>query len=604
MPSEVAPTAAQAGGETSAHPGLAVPPVSPLVPLLVGLFGAFIGSVILGPLLMSTPVTAIPTLLFGVGLAFSGALLAREGRMSSAHLFLAASVVWPLGWVDAWGGGMLPVIGLFCGPMAIVLVAAALYGYPDPRQVSRAERVFLRVLATWIVVGRTLVILTGRPEWVHSQSDAWWPNPFVDPALFSVVNLARTAGETGLSAIFVVLWLRRTNRMTGLERRLAQPVAVAGVICGIAAAASPLALALHMPWHVRVLVYAIQAAMFLAAPAAVVFAVVRSRLTMGGVAALVRDFSKGVTPRRVEDVLRRTLADPGLRVVFWSRSRHRYVDAEGDPVPDPPPPPAPGAPLTSRQAAIPVLSSSGKPLAVILTRGVPGTEDLMASTVAASAIALENAQLQADLKAQLAEVKSAQLRITEAGVRERQQMERDLHDGAQQQLLSVKMTLAAAEAKAASPDLVELIGRAKAQVGETLEELRDLARGLHPPLLSQAGLAAAVSAITESLPISTTVDLPAERFPAATETTAYFVISEGLANVVRHSGAGHVTIIGRRKDGRLVVTISDDGLGGADAERGSGLTGLGDRVRALGGSMRVYSPVGSGTVMWLEVPCG
>jgi signal transduction histidine kinase len=327
-----------------------------------------------------------------------------------------------------------------------------------------------------------------------------------------------------------------------------------------------------------------------------VVAVLRRHLSTAGVAELVSLLSRGVTPGEIETVLGRTLADPDLRVLYWNRDLECYVDANGARAELPA-----GGPDVD---TVPVRSSAGHELAAVLMRrpGI-GHDELVSSALSASALALENAQLQAELKAQLVEVKASRLRIVEAGVEQRRRMERDLHDGAQQRLLGVKLTLGAAEAARTPERASALITQARDQVGEALEELRDLARGLHPPLLSQAGLAVAVRALAENMPLEVTTEICAERFPPAIEVTAYFIISEGLANVTRHAGARRVLVHAERDGNCLVVRVSDDGKGGADLGGGTGLAGLQDRAKALGGRLALRSPSGRGTELVAEIPC-
>ena len=245
----------------------------------------------------------------------------------------------------------------------------------------------------------------------------------------------------------------------------------------------------------------------------------------------------------------------------------------------------------------------GSPLAALVA--YPGLErhrDLVDAVVSAARLALENARLHTALLAQLAEVRSAQHRIVEAGLDERRRIERDLHDGAQQRLLAASMTLARARESVEDPrPLVEL---ASQQLHRALGELRDLARGIHPAVLSQSGLAAATESLVEHSPVPVVVDVPAQRWPAAVESAAYFVIAEGLANAAKYAPAAQVLVVVADSAEGLVVRLRDDGPGGASVALGGGLAGLADRVRALGGNFVLESVPGCGTELTAVIPCG
>ncbi|MFF8931653.1 sensor domain-containing protein [Streptomyces longwoodensis] len=210
-----------------------------------------------------------------------------------------------------------------------------------------------------------------------------------------------------------------------------------------------------------------------------------------------------------------------------------------------------------------------------------------------------------EAEARVRELARSRVRLLEAFEAERRRIERDLHDGAQQRLVALSMTLGLARLDA-PPDgpLAAQLARAHAQADAALAELRELIHGIHPQVLADYGLAAAVAdaADRSPVPVATEVDLP-ERLPAAVEAAAYFVVREALANVARHSGARRARVRGAHRHGRLVLEVEDDGHGGADPAAGSGLTGLGDRVSVLDGRLAVTSPPGGPTLVRVEIPC-
>jgi signal transduction histidine kinase len=208
-------------------------------------------------------------------------------------------------------------------------------------------------------------------------------------------------------------------------------------------------------------------------------------------------------------------------------------------------------------------------------------------------MALEHARLQAEVQAQLEQVRASRARIVEAGDAERRRLERDLHDGAQQRLVTLSLALGMARSRAAGadPELRSLIEAAGKEAREALVELRELARGIHPAVLTETGVA------------TTIAEVPPGRFPPAIEATAYFVVCEALANIAKHALADSAQVTIRQLPGRLIVQVSDDGAGGARPEGGSGLRGLADRVASAGGVLRIDSPPGRGTRLEADIPC-
>jgi signal transduction histidine kinase len=231
--------------------------------------------------------------------------------------------------------------------------------------------------------------------------------------------------------------------------------------------------------------------------------------------------------------------------------------------------------------------------------------ELVEAVAATAAIALDDARLQAESEGRLAELRASRERIVAAGDAERRRLERNLHDGAQQRLVSVALQLRMAQGRIrADPALAEqLITSATEELSQSLEELRELARGIHPAVLNH-GLRAALTSLASRASVATTVSFESpERLPEPVELAAYFVACEALANVAKYAQATQATVRVSRLDGLVVVQIADDGVGGADESVGTGLQGLADRVAALDGTLRILSPRGRGTVVTAELPC-
>jgi signal transduction histidine kinase len=196
------------------------------------------------------------------------------------------------------------------------------------------------------------------------------------------------------------------------------------------------------------------------------------------------------------------------------------------------------------------------------------------------------------------------LRILAAGDEERRRLERRLHDGAEQRLDALAEQLRGTRLSARTEAAAERLDRLEAQLARALGELRRLAHGLHPRVLAEAGLAGALASLAEQAPVRVEVVAPAAKLPAEVEAVTYFLSSEALANSAKHASASHVSVSVTSDDGLVRVEVNDDGLGGADPARGTGLRGLADRVEALGGVFHVDSPAGGGTRLAAEIPLG
>ncbi|BAC71343.1 sensor histidine kinase [Streptomyces avermitilis] len=214
------------------------------------------------------------------------------------------------------------------------------------------------------------------------------------------------------------------------------------------------------------------------------------------------------------------------------------------------------------------------------------------------------ASREADLDAKVTELASSRVRLVDAFEAERRRIERDLHDGAQQRLVALTMTLGLARLDAPPGPLADQLAKAHEEAGKALEELRELIHGIHPKVLADYGLEAAVADAADRsvVPVDVGLELPG-RLPEAVEAAAYFVVCEALANVAKHSGASRAEVSGGHRDGRLVLEVHDDGGGGANAADGSGLTGLADRVSVLDGRLALSSPPGGPTLLRVEIPC-
>lgn len=300
-------------------------------------------------------------------------------------------------------------------------------------------------------------------------------------------------------------------------------------------------------------------------------------------------------PEAVGGVLAQALADPGLELLFWLPEGEVHVDAGGR---------VASGDMGPGRARTPVRRGTFPLATVVHDANLGEHPDVLESVIEAAGLAIEIARLRVEVRRQLAEVEESRARIVTAGYEERRRLERDLHDGAQQRLVSIGLALRHLQAQlpADGPETITL-DAAVDELSQGIEELRELARGVRPAGLDD-GLAAALRALASRSRLRTTVEATEDRFEDRFETAAYFVASEALANAAKHARASTVAVRAARSNGSLVVSVRDDGVGGAVASRGSGLAGITDRVAALGGSVTVASPPGEGTVVTAELPCG
>lgn len=296
----------------------------------------------------------------------------------------------------------------------------------------------------------------------------------------------------------------------------------------------------------------------------------------------------------LQDVLRGALGDPAAQVGWWLRDRAAYVGTDGCEF-------APPAADPGRSTL--ELRSQGELVAVIVHSARLDRDHRLLTTVArTAALVMENARLQAELQTQLAAVEASRARLVQAADAERRRVERDLHDGAQQRLVGLAMRVKLAS-RTAAPDNAALLTEVVTELQAATQELRELARGIHPAALDE-GLSAGLEALVYRIPLAVHIEVPPERLPSPVELAAYYLACESITNAAKHSGASAVVVRAVHADRTLQLTIADNGCGGADPLRGTGLAGLVDRVGAAGGTMSVSSPPGAGTVVAARLPCG
>jgi signal transduction histidine kinase len=299
----------------------------------------------------------------------------------------------------------------------------------------------------------------------------------------------------------------------------------------------------------------------------------------------------------VREMLAESLGDRTLSIAYWLPDRNTFVDEAGRPVdlPDP----------GSGRAWTAVERNGVRVAAIVHDAALDTGPELVQAAAAAAALALDNERLKADLRARVEELRVSRVRIVEAADAARRRLERDLHDGAQQQLVSLALDLRLLKSRVRDTDAEPLVDGLAEKLAVALGELRELARGIHPAILTDRGLGPAIEALASRVPVPVESEVEVqERLSGPIEAAAYFVVAEALTNVVKYARATSARVVVRRRSDVVTVVVDDDGTGGARIGAGSGLRGLQDRLSALDGTLSVDSPASGGTRLRARIPCG
>jgi signal transduction histidine kinase len=534
----------------------------------------------------STP-TAV--LALTLGWAFIGAGLYAwwrrpENRVGS--LMTLVGFLWFLGALTSAEAAWAYTLGLALSSLWIAALVHMLVAFPAGRVAPGLERAVVRLawIATGILTPLSLLIFDDREcRDCPDNVVLLWSNETAS----DVIQAFGALVFVGILAGLVVVLIRRWRSFGAVQRRALSPVLWTGTAVGVVALATVAAVPLLSDDAVAVF-DAVLTALITAVPFAFLVGLMRSSLSRAGAVSAMFERLGGVSAR---DALAEALGDETLRLAYWLPDQRRYVDAEGRTV--------------ALEGAVTEIERDGAPLAAIVhDPALLEDRELVRTAGAAAALALENERLAAEVRARYDELRAASARLVAAGDRARRRIERDLHDGAQQRLVSLSVTLNLAR-KHAEPGTktAELLDSAVAELTAGLAELRELARGIHPAVLTERGLDPALQSLAARSPVPVSVTAAVEgRYAPAVEAAVYFVVMEALTNVAKYASASAAEVTVEQVDGHVVIDVHDDGIGGADPAAGSGLSGLADRVAALGGRLVVESPPGGGTVVRAEVP--
>ena len=484
--------------------------------------------------------------------------------------------------------------GLFTLGQMLDLVPPVLFlhlfvAFPSGRLQKGFER-NLVVTGYALAVGLEVVRMTLGGFGPHNLLELA-PNP--DAAL-AVLRVQLTLVSAYCLAGVGVLVVRRRRR----GRPLRRPLALIADVFGLALVLIALLL-LSAAWGgpaVAQIRWATFAALGLT-PVAFLIALLHARLARSSAAELFVDLQANPERADLQDALARALRDPSLTLAYWLPEFASYADTNGRAV---------TLPGEDDRRSLTLIGRDGAPVAALLHDPALDEEpELLNAVTAGAGLALENERLHVELRARLEELRGSRARIVDAGQSERQRLERNLHDGAQQRLIALSLELGLLEARLdGDHDAKARLAQARGEIATSLEELRAVARGIHPAVVSGHGLAVALEqlAARAAVPVKLSVRV-AGRLPERLEVAAFYLVSESLANVAKHARASSASVDVARGDGQVLVEVVDDGIGGADTEVGTGLRGLADRVEALGGRLQVWSPRGGGTRLRAEIPC-
>ncbi len=555
-------------------------------------FGAITGWHALGSTLPGAPSPAVVAadLVAGASFAVVGAVLWGRWRNEGiGALAIAVGVALFLPDMRWFEGSVTWTLGSMLNDSHLVLLAWVVLAFPDGH-LDRVERRYVIALSGYFVILAVAGHLFEEPipgcDVCPTSFSLVRADPPLNDLIWSIGQLVNLVGI----GLLVALILRARRSSTEAGRRALSPVVWA---------LWPIALALVAAFSEPLIGFGAAGARAVlmgerlaltAFPLALAAGVVRTRLDRGRVGELAVALASAPTSEVLEERIGDALGDPGARLVFVREHGSGWIDARGR-----------EAMAPSGDGASLITSSDGEPLGAMVHD--PAVDEWLVSSVAAAAtLAVRNERLRAELRRRVIEVEDSRERIAAAAMEERRRIERDLHDGAQQGLLALGATLGSIRAQA-DGEVGDRLGVAIEELKETIQDLRDLARGVHPAILTDRGLAPAVRALAERAPVPVEVDVTPDRFPAPVEAAAYFFVAEALTNAIRHAEASSVALRGTRTEGFLEMEVSDDGRGGIDAPGGSGLQGLRDRVEALGGTLEIRSEPGSGTRLKVRLPC-
>lgn len=543
----------------------------------------------------STTTLAVTTIVAGCAFVAGGLAAWLRRPENRIGLLMVATGFLLFGSSLAQANRALPfTVGLAIGVLPAAVLVHLVLAYPDGRLHSGWERFAVALAYVDAVVVQVLMLMFMGFE---HQSGGPFPSNLllvdddmqVHNAIMSSERILGFVLALGVAVLLVGRWRAASSPM----RRAVVPLfSTGGLVIALFAiaflAASP------VPTFSRAFRTADQIALGVV-PVAFLLGLFKARLARAGVGDLVVELGRMPPPGRLRDALARALGDPSLELAYWIPESESYVGIDGRPVDVD----------VDEGRTVTVLERGGhKVAALVHDPALREHQELLDAVSSAAGLALENERLQAELRVQLEELRDSRARIVEAADNSRRRLERNLHDGAQQRLVALSVALGLVQTKlerdpaAAAP----LLASAREELTVGLAELREIARGLHPAILSR-GLQPALAGVAGRSPVPVELDVQVgDRLSEPVEAAAYYIVSEALTNVARYANATGASIRVSRDREQLRVEVLDDGIGGATIGAGSGLEGLRDRVEAIGGRLDLQSAPGEGTHLTALLP--
>jgi len=525
-----------------------------------------------------------------VGWSFTGTGLFawwRRPANRTGALMTAAGFAWFASGLSAADDDALYTTGLTLDALFPVIVGHLVLAFPTGRLETRAERLLIGIgyFAGTVLQVPSLLFEENVPD--HPQNllvieEAQDVSDLLDGVQFAFVAV--------IIIVAIVMLSRRWAAASPPQRRVLAPVIWTG---GIAFCVLAVAAGLDTIGRTTEALEAVAIALLAAVPFGFLAGLARSRFTqVDRIAGLIAEVGQAPGSDTVRAALAEALGDPSVELAYWLPEPERFVDADGRPV------------VLPEGEWTPV-ELHGRRIAAI--RHDPSLADepqLVRAAGAAAALALENQRLAAELRARIEDLRASRARLVEAGDTERRRLERNLHDGAQARMIGLAAKLGIARGRVGGDrELAALLEESRVELMASLDELRAVARGLHPAVLTDRGLDAALRglAFRAPLPVEVLGETP-DDLPPPVATALYYVVAEALTNVAKYAAADRATVAVRREGALAVAEVADDGAGGADPTSGSGLQGLSDRVAALDGTLELESPPGGGTTVRAEIP--
>ncbi|MFD6391860.1 sensor histidine kinase [Nocardia sp. NPDC060259] len=537
-------------------------------------------------------------LLTGASFVASGLFTwTNRPRDLAGPLFMVAGMVWLACGVRRSSDPMLFTAGAVLTNIYLPLMLPILLGFPSGRLRQSWERWYIRACWALAVFGVSAEWLFFDPREVPAPHPSTSVNLLLirhDAVLADRIQLTVGAAAVLLAITVITVVIKRWRSGTAAYRAGFTPIMVLATVAGVSTL-WVLATAARFPGSVHAWTLNLRYIPLVLLPTAIAFGQVRYRMARAAVGDAMVEIGAAPISSGFVEALRRALHDPTLALWTFDAERGGYVDDQGH---------VRELPRGGGHRVTTILERDGAATAALVyDKQLQNEPELLAAVRGATELALDHERLRNDLQAQLAEVRRSRERIVAAGDAERRRVERDLHDGAQQRLVAAALLLRRAQRAADTETQGDLVTRGAAELDTALTELRELARGVFPPILAERGLTAALTSLAERSPLPVRIHgALVPRPPAGVELAAYFIAAEAITNAAKHSGATHVDIEVCLVDDTVRMTIADDGRGGAQIRPGGGLSGLSDRAAALGGRLSVDSTPGAGTILTASLP--